>query len=91
LTFFNLNNLIGVSIWIRFVLHKKQKIMATRIEQFIYKEVDLDLFIEEEAPEDETNYSGYFDIYKIEIAGMDATELLEYQLDEIEQEFLKQY
>jgi len=65
--------------------------MAIRTEQFIYKEVDLDLFIEEELPEEETNYSGYFDIYKIEIAGMDATELLEDQIEKIETAYLNQF
>ena len=65
--------------------------MATRTEQFTYKEVDLDLFIEEDAPEEDTYYSGHFEIYKIEIAGMDVTDLLGDQIKEIETAYLNQF
>ena len=65
--------------------------MATRTEQFIYKKVDLYLFIEEDSPEYDTNYSGQFEIYKIQIAGMDATELLGDKIKEIETAYLNQF
>ena len=57
--------------------------MAKTTAQLKFKKVDLDLFIYSEEPEKETGYSGHFEITKIEIAGIDVTELLDDQIEEI--------